>query len=205
MSTSSWNTRLTLLQRAQNPDDEQAWVEFETYYRKFIQMILRQMNLNQNDIDDLLQEILLRIWKKLPELEYDEKRARFRTWMSHLIRNKVIDHFRKVKRLSAKQDMILGEKGNLTAIVSEPDLEEIFKKEWESYIVELAMQRISGHFSERAMQAFQMTMENISYARIGEELGIKENSAIKLKNRVKTRLIKEIQMLKLELEFTNEQ
>jgi RNA polymerase sigma factor (sigma-70 family) len=201
MSTSSWNTRLTLLQRAKNQDDELAWTEFESYYRQFIHMVLLKMNLNQNDIDDLLQEVLLRIWKKLPELEYDEKRARFRTWMSHLIRNKVIDHYRKVKRLSDKQDMIVGEKGNLTPVVSEPDLEDIFKKEWEAHIVELAMQRIAGHFSERAIKAFQMAMENVPHAEIGEKLGILENYATKLKNRVKSRLIKEIQLLKTELEF----
>ena len=142
----------------------------------------------------------MRIWKTLPDLNYDENRARFRTWMSHIIRNKVIDHFRKMKRLSDKQDMIIGEKGNLTPIVSEPEVAKIMQKEWEVYIVELAMKRISVHFSDRAIQSFQLSMENVPPEEIGKKFGIKGNSVTKLKNRVKMRLIKEIELLRAELE-----
>ena len=198
--TGTWKTRLTLLQRAKDPDDEQAWEEFARYYREFIKMVLLQMGLNQNDFDDLVQEILLRTWKALPDLNYDQNRARFRTWLSHLIRNKVIDHFRKVKRLSDKHDMFVSEKGNMTPIVSEPEVEKIMKKEWEVYIVDLALKRISVHFSDRAIMAFQLSMENLPVDEIGEKLGIKGNSVTKLKNRVKMRLVKEISHLRKELE-----
>lgn len=195
-----WNTRLTLLQRAKNPDDQQAWDEFVKYYRDFIKVVLAQMNLNQKDSDDLIQEILLKIWKALPKMDYDQNRARFRTWMSHLIRNKVIDHFRKVKRLSNKQEMIVEESGNLTPVKSEPEVEKIIQSEWEIYIVKLALERIASHFSERAIDAFEMSMDNIPADEIGEKLGIKGNSVTKLKNRVKQRLIKEIELLRSELE-----
>lgn len=195
-----WNTRLTLLQRAKNPDDQQAWDEFVRYYRDFIKVVLAQMGLNQKDSDDLIQEILVKIWKTLPKMDYDQNRARFRTWMSHLIRNKVIDHFRKVKRLSNKQEMIVEESGNLTPVKSEPEVQKIIQTEWEVYIVKLALKRIAGHFSERAIEAFEMSMDNISPDDIGKKLGIKGNSVTKLKNRVKQRLIKEIELLRSELE-----
>jgi len=197
-----WNTRLTLLQRAKNPDDQQAWDEFVRYYSDFIKVVLSQMGLNQKDADDLIQEILIKIWKALPKMDYDQSRARFRTWMSHLIRNKVIDHFRKVKRLSDKQEMIVEESGNLTPVKSEPEVEKIIQSEWEVYIVKLALKRIAGHFSDRAIDAFEMSMENIPPEKIGEKLGIKGNSVTKLKNRVKQRLIKEIELLRSELEPT---
>ncbi|MCM8525489.1 MAG: sigma-70 family RNA polymerase sigma factor [Lentisphaeraceae bacterium] len=195
-----WNTRLTLLQRAKNPDDQQAWDEFVKYYHDFIKVVLAQMNLNQKDSDDLIQEILLKIWKSLPKMDYDQSRARFRTWLSHLIRNRVIDHFRKVKRLSDKQEMIVEESGNLTPVKSEPEVEQIIQSEWEVYIVKLALERIAGHFSERAIDAFEMSLDNLPPDEIGEKLGIKGNSVTKLKNRVKQRLIKEIELLRSELE-----
>ena len=195
---SDWQTRLTLLQRAKDPDDETAWEDFVNYYRAFIGVVLYQMKLNENDHDDLTQEILLRIWKVLPD--YDLERARFRTWMSHIIRNKVIDHYRKVKRLSDKQDMIIEESGSLTPVISEPEIEAIVQKEWEVHVVKLALERVSKHFSDRAIQAFSMSMDNVSSKDIAEKLGIKTNSVIKLKNRVKQRLIQEIDLLKLELE-----
>lgn len=74
-----WETRLTLLGRARDPEDETAWQEFAAYYRSFIRAVLTKMNVDANDLDDLQQEILLRLWKILGR--YDEERAAFRTWL----------------------------------------------------------------------------------------------------------------------------
>ena len=194
----NWNTRITLLQRAKDPDDHEAWDEFVMYYRDFIKVVLLQMNLNLNDHDDLTQEILLRIWKVLPN--YNSEKAKFRTWMSHIIRNKVIDHYRKLKRLSEKHDMIIEESGKQRQLVSEPEIEKIVNEEWQVYIVKMALERVSRHFTDRALVAFKLSMDNVSTSDIAEKLGIKQNSVNKLKNRVKQRLIKEIDVIKLELE-----
>ena len=196
----NWQTRPTLLQRASDPKDHKAWEEFEQYYHEFIRMVLFQMNCNIDDHNDLVQDILLRIWKTLPELNYNRDRARFRTWLSQLIRNKVIDHFRKVKRVSQKQEKIREETNAEAAIVSEPELVEIIQKEWEVHIVKLALKNISDLFTERAIEAFELGMEGVKTTQIAEKLGIKENSVIKLRNRVKHRLVKEIQHLREELE-----
>ena len=198
----NWQTRQTLLQRAKNPDDHKAWDEFTHYYREFIKMVLFQMHCQTVDHEDLVQEILLKIWKTLPKLNYDRDRAKFRTWLSHLIRNRVIDHFRKVKRLNDKQQAVtkevLGDKER--SVVSEPELVEIIQKEWEVHIVKLALVNISSLFTERAIEAFQLGMDGVKTSEIAERLGIKENSVIKLRNRVKHRLVKEIQHLREELE-----
>ncbi|MCM8531604.1 MAG: RNA polymerase sigma factor [Lentisphaeraceae bacterium] len=198
----NWQTRQTLLQRAKNPDDHKAWEDFEQYYREFIRMVLFQMNCRVNDHADLVQDILVKIWKTLPELNYDRDRARFRTWLSHLIRNKVIDYFRKEKRISKKQERVQEESevDKASKIVSEPELENIIRKEWEVYIVKLALQNISSLFTDRAIEAFQLGMDGVKTVDIAAKIGIKENSVIKLRNRVKQRLIKEIQHLREELE-----
>jgi RNA polymerase sigma factor (sigma-70 family) len=194
----NWNTRITLLQRAKDPSDHKAWEEFVSYYKEFIKVILLKMNLNHNDLDDLNQEIVLRIWKVLPD--YDQSQAKFRNWMSRIIRNKVIDHYRKVKCLSDKQDMIIEEGGNLTPLISEPETEAIVQTEWETYIVGLALERMSKHFTERAIVAFNMSMDNVASEEIAAHLGIKANSVNKLKNRVKLRIIQEIERLREDLE-----
>ena len=194
----NWNTRITLLQRAKDPDDHSAWEEFVHYYQDFIVVVLKHMNLNLNDQDDLSQDILLRIWKVLPN--YNAERAKFRTWLSHIIRNKVIDHYRKLKRLSEKHDMIIEESGEEKLLVSKPEIEQIVDEEWQLYIIKLALKRISSHFTDRAMLAFKLSMDEVSSKDIAEKLGIKQNSVNKLKARVKQRLIKEINLLKTELE-----
>ena len=56
-------TRNTLLQRAQNPKDEQAWAEFVSYYETLIFILLRQMNIPYQDCDDLTQAVLA-VWEE---------------------------------------------------------------------------------------------------------------------------------------------
>ncbi|WP_372807409.1 RNA polymerase sigma factor [Pontiella sp.] len=196
-----WQTRKTLLMRAKNQDDHVAWEEFVAYYRDFIDMVLHQMNLNFVDIDDLAQEILIKIWKSLPSHIYDKDRARFRTWLSRLIRNQVLDHIRGSQRRTRKHASA-AEDETVDSIpsITEPEVEKIIQQEWEVYIVELALKNISTLFSERAIEAFSMSIDGGSTAQIAEHLGVKPNSVIKLRNRVKERLVIEIQHLRNELE-----
>ena len=92
-----WNTHQTLIQRAKNPDDHQAWDDFVRYYKSFIKMVLRKSRISFNEEDDLIQTILLRVWKGLPKYEYNRQQARFRTWLSTIIRNAVITHVNRLK------------------------------------------------------------------------------------------------------------
>ena len=203
MSAGDWNTRLTLLQRAQNPDDEQAWDDFANYYHKFVMVILHQMGVNENDKADLAQEVLISLWKSLPKLEFDSNRARFRTWMSSIIHRRVMDHYRKVHRQSNKIEKFRNEE-ELSAPISQPEIEKLIQSEWEVYVVPAAMDRVTPIFSGKAMEVFKMSMESIPSDVIAEKLDLQRNSVNKLKNRVKERLLSEIQVLKQEMHLFNE-
>ena len=56
-----WNTQQTLIQRAQNPDDHQAWEDFVGFYSSFIGMVLRKSGIAAHEADDLIQCILLKV------------------------------------------------------------------------------------------------------------------------------------------------
>jgi RNA polymerase sigma factor (sigma-70 family) len=197
----NWQTKNTLLMRAKDPDDQAAWEEFVSYYRDFIQIVLFQMKLPEVDSDDLTQEILIKIWKCLPNHIHDDNRARFRTWLSRLIRNQVIDYFRSEQRRTRRHQAAAEDESiDLMPMVAEPEVERIIESEWEVYIVERALQNISGLFSDRAIEAFTSSVDGMSTERIAERLGIKPNSVIKLKQRVKNRLKLEIRHLRRELE-----
>ncbi|WP_168442469.1 RNA polymerase sigma factor [Pontiella desulfatans] len=187
--------------RAKNQDDEAAWEEFVRYYREFFHMVLNQMGLLSADADDLVQEILIQIWKSLPNHIYDQDRAQFRTWLSRLIRNQVLNHVRTTKRRDRKHAAVAeqGEEDHI-AVVTEPEVEQIIRKEWEIYIVQLAIENIKPLFSERSIKAFSMSIDGYDTAHIAEYLGVKPNSVVKLKSRVKARLVKEIHRLRNELE-----
>jgi hypothetical protein len=44
LSKEQWKTRQTLIARARDPNDSQAWDEFAGYYAGFIRMVLMQLH-----------------------------------------------------------------------------------------------------------------------------------------------------------------
>ena len=92
--TDDSQTRQTLLIRARNQNDHQAWEEFVDVYKRFIYHILHRMTIHENDFDDLVQEVLLRLWKKLAS--YKSEVGRFRSWLARVIRNLVLDYLVEV-------------------------------------------------------------------------------------------------------------
>ena len=78
MAASAWKTRETLLERIKNPLDESSWEDFVRYYQPFIYGVVRGMRIPHHDAEEIVQTILLKAWKKLPDFEYDRARGRFR-------------------------------------------------------------------------------------------------------------------------------
>ncbi len=65
----------------------------ERYQGQLFHYIRRLTQLSQDDIDDLLQEIFIKIYQKLNE--YDLK-LKFSSWAYRIAHNHIIDYFRKI-------------------------------------------------------------------------------------------------------------
>jgi RNA polymerase sigma factor (sigma-70 family) len=189
-------TRQTLLLRASNPSDEEAWEDFVSYYESFIQMVLGRLLFNLSDSDDLRQDILLKLWAKLKS--YDQQKSKFRTWLSTVIRNTVLNFLDK----SGRRKTLLAPEGEiLLAADSKNELEQHIQTEWEAYASTMALEKIKPLFSEKAIKIFYMSLDNIPVETISKELEISADSIYKMKGRVISRLHKEIQLIRSETEF----
>ena len=74
----NWNTRVTLLEKIRDRHDETSWEDFVYYYKQYIYVVVRGMNLNHHDAEEIVQMVLLKVWDKLPEFNYDSEKGRFR-------------------------------------------------------------------------------------------------------------------------------
>ena len=192
----TYSTRKTLLMRACNQDDEKAWEDFVYYYEYFIHMVICQFIKNKADSEDLRQLILLKLWKKLSN--YDESKSKFRTWLSRVIRNTVLNYIRDNKKAA---DTIIAENENLLDPASESELVSHIQSEWETYATNLALERIKPLFSENAIEVFNLTLDNKSVGEISDILGISQDSVYKMKTRTVTRLKEEIKLIRQDTEF----
>ena len=190
-------TRQTLIARLRDQYDEESWEIFTRIYQRYIYVVIRRMNLSHSEAEDLVQEILLKVWKKLPEFNYNPDKAHFRTWLSTVIKNRVISYFRSNQSHNNKLNKAALE---LNQTYSDNEIDAIIRREWESYITNMAMERIKKSFPGQALQVFEMSLNGKSVSEIAERLKLKENSVYKSKNRVKARLIEEVSLLRTDLE-----
>ena len=199
MTGSDFTTRHTLLQRARNKDDHQAWDEFILYYKQFIFILLWNMRVPVQECDDIVQDILVRLWKNLAT--YDHDRAQFRTWLITIIRNSVSTHLTR-QRKKENREPLHDDTLPMTDIPQKEDtnLDKMIQQEWENYIANLALKNISTIFSGNAIEAFTLSVEGLSNDKIAEQLKIAPSSVYKLRQRVKERLLREINRLRHELE-----
>jgi RNA polymerase sigma-70 factor (ECF subfamily) len=190
-------TRYTLLQRACDLADEDAWEELCAHYRRFIYYILHQMGVVDYEVEDVAQQVLVLLTKNIAR--YDSSRARFRTWLSTVIRNAAIVHLRKQKSDQAHVN-VFGQEYGLYCETLSNEIDRRIEAEWEEYVVELAMERVNDVFKGQAMTVFELGLEGVSAAEVAGQTGVTVASVYTLRKRVKKRLYLEIRALVAELE-----
>jgi RNA polymerase sigma factor (sigma-70 family) len=189
LSKEQWKTRQTLIGRARDPDDSQAWDEFTDYYAGFIRMVLMQLQAPPDDLEDLSQIILVKLWKNLSTVELGRDHARFRTWLGTVIRNTVYTHCSQAASRKRR------ETNAAVANAVPPDIEDIIESEWRKHIIALVIERLNTSFSGKAMDVFMMTLDGKSVADIASALELTKDSVYVLRNRVQSRFRKEARQL----------
>ena len=190
-------TRYTLLQRACDLKDGRAWAEFVEQYRRFIFHILQEMGVAADDIEDVAQQVFLSLTKDLSC--YDSSRARFRTWLSAVIRNAALVYFRK-RKSSRDRIRIFGEEQNMESLAQPSDIDRRIEQEWSAYVANLAMMRVKEVFQGQAVEVFELGLDGLSANDIAEKTGLSVASVYTLRKRVKKRLYLEIRAIVAELE-----
>lgn len=195
-----YNTRQTLIQRIKETPDEQSWEEFLRIYRPYIYAIIRNMNVSPDDVDDLVQQVCIKLWKNISGMELKASH-RFRSWLSSVTINCVKDYFRKSARDAARVEKAAGD-DSLAHLrtVDLPEIERIARREWEIHLTNLAMENIEQFFSTSTIKVFLYSLEGLSAKQIAAKMNLSENTVYYQKNRCKRRLIQEIAHLREELE-----
>lgn len=195
-----YNTRRTLICRIQDRDDDKAWEEFFQIYRRYIYAIIRNMNISEADADDLVQTVLIKLMDNCSKKDLGEIR-RFRSWLSTMTRNCVIDFIRK--RSAEVERFGIAVKEDAMAYLKDirlPDIEQIAEREWGVHLANMALENIKPLFSGKAIKVFQLNLDGMEISKIAQKMNLKENSVYRLRNRVKARLITEIEELRKDLE-----
>ncbi len=187
------DTSYTLLGRVLNLDDQKAWNELYEVYGEFIRCILIAMQVNAADIDDLSQQVFVKLTQNLDR--YDTSKGRFRAWLKTVIRNTAISHIRKQssnsRKIQALQDNIVvnGQSMDTNAVDAYIDAE------WRKHLYNLALKRVEQSIGGRSMEVYHLRMQGVPAKEVAAQTGLAYYSVQTFYSRVKKAVLEEGKLL----------
>ncbi|WP_168442550.1 RNA polymerase sigma factor [Pontiella desulfatans] len=193
-------TRKTLIARVQNQQNERAWEEFIEIYRRYVYAVIRNMNISEADAQDIHQNIMIKLWEKLPNIEL-ERITSFRGYLSTITKNEVLQFIRSSQRRVAREEKAAAD-STLSYLdnIRLPEIDKIADQEWRIHLTNLALKNIESLFSKNAIEVFRLCIQGWSTEEVMSRTGLSESTVNTLKSRVKTRFNTELEFLKQDLE-----
>src|SRR5213595_918550 len=96
-------TRRSLVDRLVNWDDQKRWQEFFDTYWKLIYSAARKAGLTDAEAQEVVQETVITVAKKIDKLKYDPAIGSFKGWLLQITRWRIVDQFRKREPGNAKR------------------------------------------------------------------------------------------------------
>src|SRR3954467_11445770 len=108
-------TRRSLVDRLGNWDDQRRWQEFFDTYWKLIYAAARKSGLTDVEAQEVVQETVITVAKKIDKLKYDPAIGSFKGWLLQITRWRIADQFRKREPGEAKRPRAIDDR--LTATI----------------------------------------------------------------------------------------
>jgi len=194
-------THWSLVARLKNWDDQESWREFfETYWR-LIYGIAVKAGLTDMEAQDVVQETVLSVARKIKDFKADPDRGSFKSWLLQQTRWRIQGLLRK-KQYQRDGQQFPREQPLDTAVLEQqpaPDdvnLEETWDAEWERNLLEVALQKVRTLVTPRQYQLFSLQVLHELPARlVAERVGAKLAEVYFAKYRVSSLVKKEVRRL----------
>ena len=186
------DTSLSLLARVSDQPVEADWRRFTALYDPLIRNWLRRRDVLPHDADDLVQEIMTIVVRRVNGFEHNGRIGAFRTWLRTITVNCLRDYWRAGKNKPAGvggSDM-----QEVIAQLEDPasELSRMWDQEHDRHVMRHLLDMLQQEFEPKTWQAFQrFALENVPAAEVAKELGITSNAVFIAKSRVLARLRQE--------------
>ena len=180
------STHASLLARIAGGSDTQAWREFDERYRELLWRFARSRGLQAADADDVAQEVLHALTKRLPTFEYDPAKGRFRDYLKTSAAHAV---WKKLAELSGAAKVTGGDDPTPDVAVIDDAVDKSWEAEWRQYHMRLAMARIRAEFNAQDVAAFEMYAAADQAANdVASSLNLSVDQVYQAKSRILRRL-----------------
>lgn len=194
-------TRRSLISRLRKWDDQESWQHFFTTYWKLIYSVAIKSGLTDEEAEDVVQETVLSVAKKMEDFRYDPAVCSFRGWVMHVTRLRIIDQLRKRQpTFQPKPEPNRNSASTATVDrIADPassKLESIWDEEWMKNIVDAAMERVKRRVKPDHYQIFYLNaVQKVGVRRVANMMGVNVAQVYLVKHRIAALIKKEVQNL----------
>jgi RNA polymerase sigma-70 factor, ECF subfamily len=185
-------TSLSLLDRLKHAKPDAAeWHKLHEIYLPLIRHWLSCLPGLRDEVDDLTQDVLIVLFRKLPGFER-KRHGSFRAWLRQITVNRMLT-FCKTRRKQPRAgggstiEQLLTQLGD-----SRSELAQRWDRDHDKHVFDKLLTLVQPDFAPATWQAFtRFALDNQSAARVAKELGMSESAVVQAKSRVLKRLREE--------------
>jgi RNA polymerase sigma factor (sigma-70 family) len=187
-------TNPTLLARLRHdPSNDAAWDEFVEHYGRHIYRWCRQWELQDADAEDVAQEILLKLARKLRDFAYDPKSS-FRGWLKTVAHHAWRDFADGKQRVRAIADEPIWEL--LQSVEARDDLLQKLEEAFDFELLESAKMQVRLRVAPHTWEAFRLVaIEGLPVTEVAAQVHMQVAMVYVAKSKVQKMLREEIQKL----------
>lgn len=175
-------TPVSLLERLRTPQDADAWDHFVELYSPLLFHWAKRLGQQDSDAADLVQDVFLLLWRKLPQFRYDPSK-RFHAWLRTLFLNRARQRFHQ--RGPAPTDQAADLPAAYENLMEEG--------EYQRYLLHRALQLIERDFSAAHVAAFrEFVLLGRPVGDVARELGLSTGAIYCIKSRILSRLRQQV-------------
>jgi RNA polymerase sigma-70 factor (ECF subfamily) len=185
-------TSFSLLDRLHQQPDDEAWRRLVDVYTPLIHGWLHRQSVQHDDRDDVVQEVMTVVIRRLPEFEHNRRIGAFRAWLRTITVNCLRDFWRskRIRPVAAGDSSFV----NVLDQLADPNsgMSRIWDEEHDRHVMKRLKELLQPQFEKKTWQAFQrLTVDGMSPDVVAKELGITVNAVFIAKSRVLARLRQE--------------
>ncbi|MBS0265254.1 MAG: sigma-70 family RNA polymerase sigma factor [Planctomycetes bacterium] len=188
------DTRQTLLAKVGDSSNPEAWREFTAIYRPAVYRLARRRGLQDADADDLAQQVLLVISRKIADWRPTSPQGAFRRWLATIARHAIINALTRGHNVVAE-----GGSGVLQQLQNQPDRDTSLadiEEEFRRGVFRQAAESIRPEFQESTWNAFWLTaVEGLPIEEAADTLGKSTGTVYASRSRIMRRLKDKVQEL----------
>ncbi len=177
-------TQPSLLSRLRNPEDREAWAEFDSRYGELIVRYCCSRGFQYSDAEDVRQVVMLSLLRALPAFHYSPERGKFRHYLFRVVRNAMQRHHRGPKGVG----QLLSMDGLANAADDEEPPDDRWEEQWVRHHYRLAIATIRETAGERNIAIFDALLAGESVADVALEFEMNTQAVHKVKQRLRDRL-----------------